>query len=132
MVDRIVYCDGGAYPRCDGHPVPMIRYAAWCTADCRFEVREEHLDLSKVDLIKLSEISAIHLALEFSPCKIISDNKQIAKQIAERLSGGIPIEWVPRKKNRVADLLTHSPVGSGYLIFNSPQPERGWIDFIYD
>ena len=128
MVTKVAFCDGGAYPVSDGHVVAFIKYAAWCAWDYRFEVREVLLDLPKKNLIVAAETRAIELALQFNPDRVCSDNKQIS----ERWKGGVPIEWVPRKKNRIADALTRSPVGLGYIVFNSPQPERGWVDFIYD
>lgn len=126
---RVVFCDGSAYHPDDGHPDPMIRYAAWCAADCRFEVREQAVELqAKGTMTRIAEDLAMQLALEFQPCKIISDYQQLAM----RTDLAVPVEWVRRNCNRVADMLTHSPVGTGYLVFNSTKPERGWIDFIYD
>lgn len=131
-LSRIAFCDGSALPVEDGHPQPLIRYAAWSAHDCSFEVQEAIApSMSKRQMTRRAEMLAIEIAATFAPEVICCDAKWVVNDMGKSYQG-IPLKWIQRKHNAIADYLTKSPVGKGYLVFNDNQVSRGWIDTIYE
>lgn len=131
-LSQTVFCDGSAHAS-DHHSVCRIKFAAWSAHDCSFEIQALVPDtqMAKHDLIMLSEMSAIDLALQFNPSIIYTDSQYALKNQAKKLSKTVELRWCRRSCNHIADLLSKSPAGKGYVIFNHPLPQRGWINFIY-
>ena len=128
---NVVFCDGSAFPLGDGHHRPLIRFAAWSAFDCSFIVCEQEVDLPKQQMITMAETLALDAAIKLNPILIYSDAKNLVEHIGFEYKG-VPVNWCRREYNKVADALTKYPAGKGYVVFNSPQVGRDWIDFIYE
>ena len=128
---RVVFCDGSAFPAEDGHEGTLIKSAAWSAFDCSFVIKANHAEgLAKEQMIMLSEKIALDLALTLEPDSIYSDAKNLITRIGG-MYNGVPVSWIRRKYNGIADALSKYPEGKGYVAFNSPQVGRDWIDFVY-
>ena len=132
---NLCFCDASI--TLDGFIPVEGSIAIWSLVDLSFVVQlvsfseHERRCLGKQDAVNLLEIMAVQLAsATFPSCEIKTDS-QIAVITCQKF--GISADWIPRELNAIANKLAkNKKPGRGYIAFNSHEPERNWIDFIFE
>jgi len=125
---KTAFCDASI--RLEGYqPVEGI-LAAWSAQDFSFVTKPVvfpcEFPSDKKAGVDALELMAIRFCSEAFPDHFIRSDSRNACGVA-RLMGIAEPEWIPRELNTLADFIAKSKIASGYIVFNSPQPSRGWI-----
>lgn len=133
--EDVAYCDAGVNVLPDGFTVDRISLAFWYAGDLSFSIKYFPIKpTGKRDAVNIGELKAIFFAAESFPSAKIKTDSQTAIIIAEHFFPEVAarLEWIPREKNGIANLLCKlNKQGSGYIAFNKCEVARGWMDLVW-
>jgi len=125
---KTAFCD--ATITLDGYQPVSGNLAAWSAQDFSFVTESVIFPYDfpndKKAGIDALELMAIRFCSEAFPDHLIRSDSMNACGVAKLMRIAEP-EWIPRELNALADFIAKSKITSGHIVFNAPEPCRGWV-----